>query len=980
MYPIRQSILYRMNMLPQACYLLLVFLLTVSVLKSQPNTTIDLVKPKQYSNRSLPAEKTGDKKFTLSRRIYQNTVTRFNYYFNANKRLNEVIERARAAHKDDYTQLLSFYDYSLDVTSKDETDSIIYKCNAGILLHDLRSDWVDNLYMLMGQAYLLRKDFDSATAVFQYINYAFAPKDDGYDLPLGSNASNSNGVFTIATDETRSFLKRITTTLPSRNESFIWQLRTYLEQHKPAEAAGLLEMLRTDPKFPQRLQTSLHEMTSYWFYQQEVYDSAAYHLTKALTNSLSKQTIARWEYLAAQLYQLAGKDNEAIQLFERSIRHTTDPLMEIYARLNIVTISNGRKDNTLQENLTGLLRMARRDRYEAYCDIIYYAAAKLELQQKHEATAERLLLSSIKFSHDNPGLKQQSFLLLGHLNYDRKAYGAAYRYYDSVEAPLLRQGEQERITARKPALQIITENEITIHREDSLQKLALLPPAERNAAAKKTLRQLRKEKGLKDADAGSPSGSDNLPTAPSLSDLFNNSSADFYFLNASLKARGAGEFKNRWGNRPNTDNWRRQSALDRSFPSETQQLARQKVQPENKSLTGAPFTLEALLANLPLTSAQQDLSTTTTIKALLGNAIAFQHQLEDYPSAIGMYETFLKRFPESAEVEKALFNLSICYQKTDAFAKADSVRHLLNTLYRNGQYTAQLRKAQPGNQAEAASRQYETIYRLFIEGQFDAARNAKLAADKQFGKSYWTPQLLYIESVWYIKQRQDSLAIDRLQEIISLFGKSAMAVRAAAMIDVLKRRTEIESYLTNLNIQRKEDVVTRGIDLNAPVTAATTVKKQDTLTVTAAPKEIQAQAPPTDKKTAVISNEVYTFTPTDTHYVMIIMDKVDPVFVSESRNAFTRFNRERYTSQQINSTNIALNKELNLLLIGPFANAGTAVSYIEAARPLAKTQIVPWLPLDKYSFTIISPANLSILQNNKDMAGFRTFMQKILPD
>jgi hypothetical protein len=968
-----------MNMLSQACYLLVVFLLTVSVSKSQPNTTIDLAKPKQYSNRSLPAEKTGDKKFTLPRRIYQNTTARFNYYFNANKRLNEVIERARAAHKDDYTQLLSFYDYSLDAIPKDETDSIIYKCNAGILLHDLRSDWVDNLYMLMGQAYLLRKDFDSATAVFRYINYAFAPKDDVYDLPLGSNASNSNGVFTIATDETRSFLKRITTTLPSRNESFIWQLRTYLEQRKTAEAAGLLEILRTDPKFPQRLQTSLHEMTDYWFYQQEVYDSAAYHLTKALNNALSKQTIARWEYLSAQLYQLARKGNEAIQLFERSIRHTTDPLMEIYARLNIVTLPNGKKDTTLQENLAGLLKMARRDKYEAYRDIIYYTAAKLELQQQHEAAAARLLFSSIKFSNDNPGQKQQSFLLLGDLNYDRKAYAAAYRYYDSVEAPLLRQDERERITARKPALQIITENEIMIHREDSLQKLALLAPAERNAAAKKALRQLRKEKGLKYADADSPSGGDHLSAASSLSDLFNNSSADFYFLNASLKARGEGEFRNKWGNRPNTDNWRRQSALARSYPSETQ-VTRQKVLPENKPLTEIQLTLEALLANIPLTSAQQDLSTTTTIKALLGNAIAFQHQLEDYPSAIGMYETFLKRFPESAEVEKALFNLSICYQKTDAFAKADSVRNILNTLFRNGQYTVQLHKVQPGNQAEAASRQYESIYRLFIEGQFDAARNAKLIADKQFGKSYWTPQLLYIESVWYIKQHQDSLAIDRLQEIVSLFAKSAMAARAATMMDVLKRRAEIESYLANLNIQRQEDVVIRGIDLNAPVTAAITVKKQDTFAVTTAPKEIRTQAPPTDKKTAVISNEVYTFTPTDTHYVMIIMDKVDPVFVSESRNAFIRFNRERYTSQQINSTNIALTKELNLLLIGPFANAGTAVSYIEAARSLSKTQIIPWLPLDKYSFTIISPTNLSILQNNKDMAGFRTFMQKILPD
>ncbi|MGK4422318.1 hypothetical protein ACSLVQ_29130, partial [Klebsiella pneumoniae] len=84
--------------------------------------------------------------------------------------------RAKEQYKDDYTTLLSFYNYSLDETAKQQIDSIIYKCTAGILLHDLRSDWVDRLYLLLGNAYLHRKNFDSANFVFQFINYAYAPK------------------------------------------------------------------------------------------------------------------------------------------------------------------------------------------------------------------------------------------------------------------------------------------------------------------------------------------------------------------------------------------------------------------------------------------------------------------------------------------------------------------------------------------------------------------------------------------------------------------------------------------------------------------------------------------------------------------------------------------------------------------------------------------------------------------------------------
>lgn len=107
----------------------------------------------------MGSEKTADKKFTVTRRIIQNTVSHFNYYFNANNKLNAVIDQAKYGHKDDYARLLPFYPYSLDVTAqqKTELDSVIYKCTAGILLHDLRTDWVDNFYLLMGKSYFLKR-------------------------------------------------------------------------------------------------------------------------------------------------------------------------------------------------------------------------------------------------------------------------------------------------------------------------------------------------------------------------------------------------------------------------------------------------------------------------------------------------------------------------------------------------------------------------------------------------------------------------------------------------------------------------------------------------------------------------------------------------------------------------------------------------------------------------------------------------------
>ena len=257
-------------------HFLLIFLLSggCQLLEAQtsPAFSFEIKKPKNLEDKKLPSERTGDKKFKLPRRIYQNTVTHYNWYFNGNEKLKEILARAKEAHKDDYMQLLDFYNYTVDLTSKDsiELDSVIIKANSGILLHDLRNDWIDNLYLLMGKAYFFKGIYDTAFLNLQYINYAFAPKEkDGYDKLIGSNANEGGNAFSISSPETKNVFKKMITHRPSRNESFIWQIRTFLAREEYAEAASMIETLKNDPLFPQRLRTSVSEMQALFFYQQK---------------------------------------------------------------------------------------------------------------------------------------------------------------------------------------------------------------------------------------------------------------------------------------------------------------------------------------------------------------------------------------------------------------------------------------------------------------------------------------------------------------------------------------------------------------------------------------------------------------------------------------------------------------------------------------------------------------------------------------
>ena len=985
--------------------LIFLFLHIAAFVGAQPGTTIDLKKPEKYENRTLASEKTPDTKISKGKKFYQNTITHYNYYFNANNRINAIIDRAKQSTKDDYTQLLPFYNYSLDLTATDpDLDSVIYKCNAGILLHDLRNDWIDDLYFLMGKAYYLRKDFDSAEHVFLYLNYAFAPKDQGYDIPIGSNANGT--VFTIATKEPTGLKEKLSKP-PRRNEDLIWVAKNYMDEGKPYEASSILEILRSDPNFPERLQPELHETLGYLFYTEKNYDSAAFHLSKATDLDDDRQSKARREYLTAQLYMLSHSNEDAEEYFALAAQHTTDPVMEIYANLNEISASGDSSSNIIDKKIASLLHLAQKDKFVGYRDLIYYTAAQIEMERKNYDDAYTYLKKSIKYNTmDNPVQRSISFMALGDVLYEKPDYIEAKNAYDSVDAGSLKDSvTQQRLTARLAALEVIASNLETIHDEDSVQLVARMPEAQRIAFIKKTVRRLRRAQGLKDEDSSifinpavqsSGTGGINGGSAPV--DLFAaNTKGDWYFNNQTIKAAGVNSFRVIWGNRPNIDNWQRIDAINK-------QIAQQgpggtdpdQVADTSGGMTGRPpfqeqqqfsagtgeISYDALLANVPLTDAQMQASNSKIIEALFINAQQFQNELEDYNAAIASYDSLNKRFPDNIHLEESLAGLYYCYNKIGKKFSADSALTVLNTKFKDGKYAKLLANSSTSKEQpeDAATKAYENVYDLFIEGKFDEAKAAKMQADSLYGDSHWSAQLLYIESIYYVSKHEDSAAIERLTQLTDQFSDSPLAQRAQTMIDVLRRRPQIERYLTNLQITRLPD------DEPAPV-------------VNLNPVENLAENKPENKKDSVVSNPVqktvkanvdtvktiagaekkYVFNASDQQFVAILLNKVDPVYANETRNAFNRYNQANFYNQKINITSNKVNDSLNIVLLGPFSDAASALIYVNKVKPQTAGVIIPWLKPDKYSFSIISQANLDILNNTKDLQGYQSLLQKVLP-
>jgi len=201
------------------------------------------------------------------------------------------------------------------------------------------------------------------------------------------------------------------------------------------------------------------------------------------------------------------------------------------------------------------------------------------------------------------------------------------------------------------------------------------------------------------------------------------------------------------------------------------------------------------------------------------------------------------------------------------------------------------------------------------------------------------------------------------------------------MIDVLKRRSEIENYLTNLQIERvKEDSVievaeiqvrkapeiARKNDTTNQITQNAGIKKQDSIIV----KNVKPvpQAP--------LSS--FNFVSTATQFVVMLLDKVDPVYISEARNALVRYNREKFSQQSITIVKDTLDKDRSLLVFREFPDAVAAAAYTDKIKKDAAGEI-SWLPPNKYSFFIMSDANLQLLKVNKDIEAYLKLLRNYFP-
>ncbi|MEY4553280.1 MAG: hypothetical protein RL099_1608, partial [Bacteroidota bacterium] len=336
-----------------------------------------------------------------------------------------------------------------------------------------------------------------------------------------------------------------------------------------------------------------------------------------------------------------------------------------------------------------------------------------------------------------------------------------------------------------------------IELEDSLQKIAALPEIERTVFLRKLYKQLRKEKD----DSGADKITD--PNAGASFDMFSSSAnTDFYFLNKTQRSNGLTTFKTTWGNRQNLDNWRRQAALDAAIGASNINVTAATSDGAGKDSSSA-ISYDALAESIPTGPKQLEASNEKWAKALLDNAQIFQLTLSDYPSAIDAYSFYTSKFATNTSLDIVYHNLALCYRVIGNQSRADSVQNLFQVKFPSSKL---LTKKEPATTptTSSADLSYNMIYEYFGKGEYEKALALKEEVTSKFGKDIWAPQFLFMEAALLMKNKEDSAATQKLNKITANYPGTAIAKKAAEVLEVLKQREKIEKEINKQPAKKEE--------------------------------------------------------------------------------------------------------------------------------------------------------------------------------
>ncbi len=907
-------------------------------------------KREAFTNKSMLK-----KRWSPLRKLTQNSFTHYNYYYNANRKLEEAnANMLRGGVKENYDSLIKIFPFDPDRDSSmlaADMDSIIHKVSIGIQIHDPRVKWGNDMLLLMGQAYYYKGNYKNAAATFKYI----ISNDEENKKAEGGH---QKGPTSIVEEENKGGFN-LFKHKSVHNDAIIWLARVYTQMKMVENGQAVLSLLSTDPHLPEDLVGQVAIGRAFGYMSEQNYSAASEQLTVAINDDYLPDWLRmRAAFLNAQLMQRDGKYKESVASYEIALDYFPKIDMDFYARKNIAfnTLLAG---GNVGDGIKPLKKVLNDGKYTSYYDQVYFVLGQMSAKAGKTNDAIDYLTKSAITPKATKKQKAISYAALGDVYYGRGSYNDAKNAYDSsakyAAGSSIKDASVIAAAQRSKGLVEISQPTAIIHDQDSLRDLAELSKKEQLSVVKRYIRSLEQKQAdsIKNAKDAGESGTAITDAASETGET-----STFYFANPTLMQTGSNEFKRKWGNRPLTDNWRRASGVAFTGASGTNQsgLEETPTTGDDKvalAANGLP-TEESLLAKIPNTAEQKEQSIKMETRAYIMLAKAYLKQLDDHVQALSTLDTLDSRFPDHNQKEEDIYLRYQIAIRTGNLEKAQAYATEFLAKFPKSPYADLLKpradndKLASANGGKQVAQYFDETYELILKHQYaEALSNISVAKKEYPANPAFKKRFQVAEAMSYAGQGNYNMADTILAGFLAANPADSLTGWAK----------DVSSYIADV---RKNGIPswyndTAGIAAMKAGIKVSPVKKAEDAKKAAAPV-----VPPPPKRPADVP-VAYSYKPTEQHFTMLVFNSLDSR-MGKFKEAVEKLN----ATMSINNPmliDLYRNNEI-VVTVQQFAGEQAARDYMDSVNT---NELLKDYKPEEFKFFVISALNYKKLFWEKDL-------------
>jgi len=654
--------------------------------------------------------------------------TEYNVLYNGNLALQTGLDELEASYQDNYWEVLPVERVQVKQEvflpgqkplnpnfERAEEKAVKAVQKHSILINEEEfNPQVDEAYLLLGKARYYDQRFVPALAAFNYI-LQFMPESN------------------------------------QLNQAKIWRERTNMRlDNNETAITNLTELLEEERKSINNEDLANANATlSQAFLNLKQVDSALIYMNRAANLTKNKETIARYKFIAGQLFAKAGQRDSAFVKFDQIIKMHRRIPRRYYVHSFIEKIKLFNKDTDSESELLETLTDLEKNRENRpWLDHIYSRKAiYFENRDSLNDAVEYYNLSLRATGGTDLYLRGNNYGSLGKISFDQSKYVAAGKYYDSAMTSYVERSPEHRLVKKKrDNLEDVILYEERRRSADSIFNVLDMSPDQQVAyyneyidelkAEEERLEKLAKVEALKEAqnqNAFQTIQNNNKTTkrgggitGPGFGPIGKVSSPQlgstplFYFYNPQTVARGKQDFRRKWGKRKLENNWRRKDKKDISggeivIEDEVEDVV-EEVRPE--------FTPEFYIDQLPEGMSVLDSIASARNFAYYQLGIIYKEKFKRDDLAINRLENLLGFEPKEKLLLPGLYNLYLIYNESGAFAKAELYKNRIINEFPDTRYAQIL--LNPDSKIEdnaSPSAVYKRLYKEYEKGNYEIVVN-----------------------------------------------------------------------------------------------------------------------------------------------------------------------------------------------------------------------------------------------------------------